>query len=59
MEKNWQFKRKIDNTAQIHKWECERDDQTLCTGTINYRLSTCQEDTGGDIRKSIPCDSRI
>ena len=45
---------KIGNTAQIHKWECERDDETLCTGTINYGLSICQEDTGGEIRKSIP-----
>ena len=46
-------------TGQIHKWECKRDDQTLCTGTTSYSLSTCQEDTRGEIQKSIPCHGRI
>ena len=42
----------------MHKWECKRDDQTLCTRT-NYGLSTCQEDTSGKIWKFIPCSGRI
>ena len=45
--------------ARLLKWECKRDDQTLCTRTTNYGLSTCPEDTSGKIWKSLPCYGRI
>ena len=53
-KKNWWSMRKIAKIGQIHKWEFKRDDQTLCTGTINYGFSTCKEDTRGEILKLVP-----